>query len=158
MDGAGGMMRHLIFVTVGASMLLAGCGRAPVNSGTEAPIPPLVALTCHFKDVYSGAISPVPEKLGSGGRLDFTFAALNPEAQTAQMIGNAGVSDVTYWRPDGQLQFLEHTISGNITMTSVFAPATPSGPMPAVHSRHIWLGPNNVIVSQMTGTCDPKSL
>lgn len=151
-------MRHLIYVAIGAVLFASGCSKAPPNSGVEAPIQPMVALTCHFKGVYTAAISPVPEKLKGGDSLDFTFTSLNREAQTAQMIGNAGASDVTYWRPEGQMQFLEHTGSGNLTMTSVFASATPGGSMPAVHSRHIWVGPNNVIVSQMTGSCQPKSL
>lgn len=147
-----------VLATIVALLALAACDRAsvPIPNGNEAPIPAAAALACHFRAAHVGSLEPSYARIKAGEELELTFASLNKDAQTAQMIGNGGASDVTYWAAGSQLQFIEHTLSGNLTMTSVFAPPAQGHPLPAVHSRHIWVGPHSVVVSQYVGTCDAR--
>jgi hypothetical protein len=71
------------------------------------------------------------------------------------MEGNNGSEVVEYRRAQyqPQLNFVETTPRGNMTLTTVFAPPQLGEPMPSVHSRHIWITPGNIAVSQYAGKC-----
>lgn len=115
------------------------------------------ALVCQFTPRHTANLDPSYRATSSSERLSFTFAAINRTALTAQMVGNAGAANVHLVEGRGVLHFLELTDTGNLTTTSVFeSEAKPGAPIPAVHSRHMTLFGNMPIVSQYTGSCDPK--
>lgn len=117
----------------------------------------MVALTCDFRAVQSGVLNP--EYLGErpSGRLTLTFINMDDENGSATLVGNLGAGRVEFRRRDDQWQFIEETISGNVTVTSVFAPPNEGAGLPAVHSRHMLMAPANASISQYAGSCRPKS-
>jgi hypothetical protein len=109
------------------------------------------ALVCEFTGRHSAELGP-PYKSGTtGDRMSFTLAALDAKEKKAQMIGSGGAGDVTMHVQPGQLQFIELTPSGNITVTSGFLNNLPEVNFAAVHSRHVKVF--DAIASQYTGIC-----
>lgn len=67
------------------------------------------------------------------------FDAINRQAGTGRMIGNAGATDVVVISNDAGFHFIEVTNSGNLMVTTVFrarAAGLPPGEFAFVHSRH----------------------
>lgn len=89
------------------------------------------------------------------------FDAIDREAGTARLIGNAGSADVHVFETRSGLHFLEQTPGGNITVTTVFRdrPAgLQSSQLAFVSSRHIVLGMAigrpDPVPSQYHGVCE----
>lgn len=142
---------------LGGLLAIASCSQSPPSQTfVGAPIPPIVALTCDLEAKHVGVLNPGYAGDQTGETLVLTFANLDPGAGTAQLIGNSGASTVEFRSFSGQLQFIEETPAGNVTVTSVFAPPAPGEPLPAVHSRHIAIAPGDVAISQFAGACKPK--
>ncbi len=131
------------------------CG-PPNNTFSGAPIPQMVALTCDVRAVQSGALNPGYSGEWPSGRLTLTFINLDAENGSATLVGNVGAGRVEFRQRDDQWQFIEETVSGNVTLTSVFAPPNEGASLPAVHSRHMLMAPANASISQYTGSCQPK--
>ena len=156
------------FLCLCSALALAGCGSGDgaLDPGYLAgqPKEPVVslanvtALTCSFRPVSVGGLNPRFQKIVADDALDWTFAALNVRAHSAQVIGNQGSSIADFWVDDfnpGQFVFLETTLAGNRMLTSIFANNSRQE-MPAVHSRHTGDGAGGAIISQYAGTCDAK--
>jgi len=88
-------------------------------------------------------------------KLDLTFAGLNSQQGKAQLIGNAGASDVRFWKGAWTWNFVEVTDVGNVMTTTVFE-ASGGKDYPAVHSRHTSVA-GEPFPSQYRGTCSAKS-
>jgi hypothetical protein len=131
------------------------CG-PPNNTFSGAPIPKMVALTCDFRGIQSGALNPDYSGERPSGRLILTFTNMDAENSSATLVGNQGAGRVEFRQRDDQWQFIEETISGTVTVTSVFAPPSEGASLPAVHSRHLLMAPANASISQYAGSCRPK--
>jgi hypothetical protein len=138
-------------------LVLCGCGQSSPRHFTGAPFPAMTTLTCDLKSRHFGDLNPDYARERSSDRMTLTFTNFSVEAHTAQLIGNKGTARVEFRRADDQLQFLETTPSGNLIVTSVFAPPSQGSALPAVHSRHILMAPGSIVISQYAGSCTPKS-
>lgn len=114
------------------------------------------ALVCSLKAKSSGTLERTGEFAPGthDDRMQFTFAAIDLEAGTAQVIGNQGASNIYAMQGSDSINFIERTISGNINLTTVFL-GEGGGPFGAVHSRHVVML-DAAVVSQYVGTCDAK--
>ena len=129
----------------------------PNNTFSGAPMPPMAALSCEFGAVHSGVLNPDYARDHPGGRLTLTFTSLDAANGTATLIGNLGAGTVEFRQNGNQLQFIEETVVGNLSVTTVFAPPREGASLPAVHSRHMLIAPANASISQFAGSCRPKA-
>jgi hypothetical protein len=88
-------------------------------------------------------------------KLDLTFAGLNPQQGKAQLIGNAGASDLRFWKGAWTWNFVEVTDTGNVMTTTVFDTSNGKD-FPAVHSRHTSVV-GEPLSSQYRGICSARS-
>lgn len=144
-------------LTLAAGLVVAvmACSRSP-KLFEFVPLPQMTALTCELTAVHDGALNPGYESGTSGFVMKLTLTNLDDKAGTAQLIGNAGTANVQFSRLDNEMQFLERTPSGNLTLLNIYAPPMPGEPLPAAYSRHIFVSPANIAISQYAGSCRPK--
>lgn len=151
------MLYARMLAGLGALLAIAGCSQSPPSKSFEgAPLPSMVALICDLEARHVGVLNPGYASDKAGERLVLTFTNLDQGAGTAQLVGNSGASTVEFRNSGGQLQFIEKTPLGSVTVTSVFAPPAHGEPLPAVHSRHIAIAPADIAISQFAGACKPK--
>lgn len=137
-------------------VLTAGACSPPNRLFAGAPFPVMESMTCEVKTVHNGVLNPTYFRDDSKSSLKLTFSDLNLHAGTATVVGNNGAALVEYRATPGQMQFIETTPIGNLTVTTVFAPPDRGQPMPSVHSRHIAAAPANITISQYAGPCIPS--
>jgi hypothetical protein len=119
------------------------------------------ALVCTFKSAHSASFEKGEFSAGTtGDEISLTFASLDAEKNSAQEIGSQGAVPVYYRVGDWELQFVEFTLGGNITTTSVVLPEQykpfDGRRFGAVHSRHVAIIANDMVISQYLGTCEPR--
>lgn len=146
------MRHHAVALCVGAAVALGSCS-PPNRVFSPVPFPALSSMTCTLEPVGHGVLNPAYHRDRSNGGLNLAFRDLDPDAGSATMQGNNGSSVVEYRPTDNQMQFIETTPMGSLTLTTVFAPPEIGEPMPVVHSRHIEVSPANVAISQYAGDC-----
>lgn len=122
-------------------------------AAAQAPVPAALACTFHTASVSLYRDGTFKTEHGEE-TLAFMIAAINPAQQTAQLIGSVGASTAGLVVATGQMSFLEQTLAGNLTITTVFLPER-GFTASAVHSRHMLMS-GGPIVSQYVGTCDVK--
>lgn len=145
-------MRRQLLIFCLVSGTLASCS-PPNRLYDRVPFPALTSLACTLKPVHNGVLNPTYFRDSSRDALTFVITNLNAGAGTASLGGNNGSETVEYRVRSNQLQFIETTMTGNLTVMTVFAPPEVGKPMPAVHSRHLELSPANVSISQYAGEC-----
>lgn len=118
--------------------------------------PPLPgALVCSFKTVAAGTLDQAGGyEAGKPSTMDFTIAAIDSRAKTAQMVGNVGTSRLWVVLGTGSVNFVEPTPAGNLMLTTVILQG--DGPFGAIHSRHTVMS-DHAVVTQYVGTCEPRS-
>lgn len=140
--------------SIGLIMLLvAGACSPPNRTFSGTPFPNMQSMTCTMKMVHNGVLNPTYYGNGAHDDLTLTIRDLDPGTGTATIVGNNSAERVQYRSAPGQMQFLETTMTGNLTATTVFAPPESGQPMPVVHSRHIEMAPANISISQFAGEC-----
>jgi hypothetical protein len=87
--------------------------------------------------------------------MSMTYASIDQEGGTAQMIANMGAADVTLLVGRNVVHFLEATEAGNLTLTTIHSASHPEGRFFASHSRHIG-STKELLVSQYFGFCEAK--
>ena len=150
------MMERLLWCCVVSSVLAAAACSPPNRHFPGASFPVMGSMTCTVKPVHDGVLNPTYFRGNLKDSLELTFRNLNLQAGTATLVGNNGSAQVEYRTVSGQMQFIETTTGGNLTMTTVFAPPERGKPMPSVHSRHIGIAPANIVISQFAGPCIPS--
>ena len=143
-------MRAVLMVLLLASV---GACSPPNQTFSRTPFPNMDSMICTMKVVHNGVLNPTYYGNRSSDGLTLTIRNLDPSAGTATVAGNNGSERVQYRSAPGQMQFIETTMTGNLTATTVFAPPGNGQPMPVVHSRHIELAPANIAISQFAGEC-----
>ena len=91
----------------------------------------------------------VPEKAAP---LAFGIAAINAQAQTADLKTERGIGSLRIVRAVNAMHFLEVVTEGSLHITTVFDKDDANGAYPAVHSRHFGLL-GQPIVSHYQGFC-----
>jgi len=99
-----------------------------------------------------GTVNSKPNSSGT----DLTFAAIDLEQHTAQIIGNAGAGPVYVYASETGMNVLEITPSGNMNLLTVMLDDK-GGKHPAAYSRHVFTPLIGGMVSQMFGTCLEKN-
>jgi hypothetical protein len=90
-----------------------------------------------------------------GAPLAFGIAAINPQAQTADLTTERGTGSLKIVQAVNALHFLEVVTEGWLHITTVFDKDDAKGVYPAVHSRHFGLF-GQPIVTQYQGFCAAK--
>ena len=111
------------------------------------------ALKCSFESGYFTVFEGNKFKSESAGGIWFVIASINVEAGTAQIVGNAGASDVVLSLGADNMSFVESTPVGNLNITTVYTGTAADGRFLAVHSRHVGHG-TDPMLSQMYGLCE----
>jgi hypothetical protein len=136
-------------------LMLAVCSHAHAET---SPLPG--ALKCEFESYASAvaeknATSITAQIKSQPGIEPLTFADLDANTQSAQMIGNVGASRVTMFATGTTWSFVEVTDAGNINTTQVFLwdePEADRGVYRAIHSRHSSIM-GVIVASQHYGHC-----
>lgn len=145
------VMRALALIAVLGC--LAGACSPPNKLFDRQPFPPVQSLTCNLKTVHSGVLNPGYSRGGSRDPLTLSIGDLNAGSRTARIGGNNDTVPVEFRAAPSQMQFIETTPTGNLTVLTVFSPPERGAPLPAVYSRHIEISPANVSISQFAGEC-----
>lgn len=119
-----------------------------------APVEANGSLACSFtsgvvKTFENGAFKD--EKIAT---LSFKIDDIDLVRQTATLETEQGRGDLKIVRAIGANHYLEVVTEGFLNMTTIYEPAGPGAPMPAVHSRHFGFF-GAPFVSQYHGTCRP---
>jgi hypothetical protein len=86
--------------------------------------------------------------------LQFTIAAVNLDAQRAELVTSKGRGPLRIVRAIGANHFLEVVTEGFLNITTIYAKDEKRGVHPAVHSRHFGLF-GEPLIAQYTGACKP---
>jgi hypothetical protein len=143
-------MRKLVLCL--AVLTVSACS-PPNRSFSRMSLPALTSMTCTLKTVHNGVLNPTYFRDRGSDTLTFVYRDIG--AASARVEGNNGAQTVEVRRTETQMQFIETTMTGNLTVTTVFAPSAAGEAMPSVHSRHIEIAPANVSISQFAGECLP---
>lgn len=112
------------------------------------------SLKCSFKIGQVASLKNEKYTLKKDSSFDeLRFDSINSNQGTARMIGNQGAEDVLVLSTSAGITFVEETLLGNLSFTTVFH-QKPVGfnELVVIHSRHIdMLGV--IIPSQYYGTC-----
>ncbi len=153
--------RRLVAAAV-LAFLISGSPPASGQTVEQNPLAMVKSLKCRFP-VYSvgnwknGA--PAAE-VRQGQEFSLEIDEIDTDSGTARVTGTAGPTEVTALLTISSLHFMERTVTGTLTVTTVFASQGPGRRFRAVHSRHDYLPlslpgyvsePN---VSQNYGECE----
>lgn len=139
-------------MVVRLSIALLGCVLAMTRA--EAADEPK-AFTCNFTSGVAYVYEKgqfVPEKAGA---LSFGIAAIDIQAQTADLKTERGTGTLRIAHAVNATHFLEVVTEGSLHITTIFDKDETKGAYPAVHSRHFGLF-GQPIVTQYHGFCEAK--
>jgi hypothetical protein len=111
------------------------------------------ALKCSFESGYFTVFEGNVFKSESGGDMAFVIASINLDAGTAQIVANAGASDLILLPGRENMNFIEQTAAGNLNLTTVYTGTASDGRFLAVHSRHVGHA-TDPMLSQYYGLCE----
>lgn len=160
--GAGRTALRLAGNSVAAAALLAlMAGSASAQNTDKNPLGVVKHLKCAFSVTAAGswkggaAAGQVKDEA-----LDVEIVKIDVEDGTAQFVGATGPVHVTALLTGSSVHFLERAFQGNLTVTTVFAPADKAGKFKAVRSRHDYMLMNipgfvaEPTVQQRYGACE----
>jgi len=121
------------------SCLLTGTAAAQQNTDKN-PLGKVTKLTCVFTVAAEGAWKAgVPQAQVKAEEQKVGFLKIDLDSGTAEVDAAAGPLDIIALLTPSSVHFLERSFQGNLTSTSVFAPADARGKYRAVRSRHDYL-------------------
>lgn len=111
-------------------------------------------LKCLFNAGIVGAWDGprVKRELTTTVDMAYHFHDIDRAAGKASMVGSEGTRSVEVVDSAAGLTFVDRTLSGNLSFTTVFAQQLPGGNFSAVHSRHVLLM-SEPLPSQYYGIC-----
>jgi hypothetical protein len=119
--------------------IAAGSTDAGAQNVDRNPLGKATRLTCSFAVTASGAWkSGVPQAQVQQEAQTVGFLKIDLDSGTAEVDAAAGPLDIVALLTPSSVHFLERSFQGNLTVTSVFAPAA-NGKYRAVRSRHDYL-------------------
>jgi hypothetical protein len=145
-----------------AVALLCLCGQTLVAQSTDRnPLGKLKHLKCSFSVTASASWKGGPPQVQvKPEELSVSFTAIDLDGGTAEVEAAGGTIDVVALLTGSSVHILERSFQGNLTVTSIFAPADTRGKFRAVRSRHDYLMMNipgfvaEPTVQQRAGECE----
>ena len=155
-------MKTRILTAVALSLL---CGAALIAQTAERnPLGKAKHLKCSFTVTASASWKGGPPQVQVKAEdLSVSFTAIDLDGGTAEVESAGGAVDVVALLTGSSVHILERSFQGNLTVTSVFAPADARGKFRAVRSRHDYLMMNipgfvaDPTVQQRSGECEATS-
>ncbi|NJO23200.1 MAG: hypothetical protein HC868_09950 [Sphingomonadales bacterium] len=135
---------------ISLALLLSALAALPARAADEP-----TAFACTFASGTAQVYEKgqfVPEKAAP---LSFGIAAINTQAQTAELKTGQGTGTLRVVRAVNAMHFLEVATEGVLHITTIFDKDDAKGAYPAVHSRHFGLF-GQPIVTQYHGFCAAK--
>jgi hypothetical protein len=145
----------------GAKTLIASWGVASTISvltltwSSEARNLPAVFVCFFNSGVFSAPENGQLVSAKAHDTMALTYASIDPERGTAQMVANAGAADVAFIEGRDAIHFLEITGAGYLTVTTVYTSVDREGGFYASHMRHVGTG-SEPMISHYLGTCDAR--
>ena len=130
--------------------LIALLAAGPARSADEPK-----AFLCTFSNGTAYVYEKGEFVAEKGAPLTFGIAAINPQAQTADLKTERGTGSLKIVRAVNAMHFLEVVTEGWLHITTIFDKDDAKGAYPAVHSRHFGLL-GQPIVTQYQGFCSAK--
>lgn len=140
-----------MLVRLSTALLFALLAANPAGAADEPK-----AYTCTF----TGGVAHVYEKgqfvAEKATALSFGIAAINEQAQTADLKTDRGTGTLKMVHAVNATHFLEVVTEGFLNITTIYDKDDTKGAYPAVHSRHFGLF-GQPILTQYHGFCEAKS-
>jgi len=114
------------------TVIATGACSPPNRLFQGAEFPAMTELYCEVSAIQTGVMNPTYFRDTNRSKLTLTITDMEPGGGTAKLSGNNDFSRVEFRPSVSQLQFVETTASGNLTLTTVFAPPAAGEPMPVV--------------------------
>jgi len=159
----GAALFQRLFVVVAALVCLSTFRAAGLAQSTDKnPLASVKSLKCTFPVYTVGSWKNGEPKadVKQGQQLSLEIDEIDTESGTARVTGTSGPTHVTALLTISSLHFMERTVTGTLTITTVFASEGNIKTFRAVHSRHDYLPmslPGYVSepsVSQSYGQCE----
>jgi hypothetical protein len=156
------LIHHTITVVVACLVLIAGAQQGHAQSTDKNPLASVKSLKCRFPVYSTGSWKNGEPKaeVKQGQQFTLDIDEIDTDGGTARVTATAGPTHVTALLTISSLHFVERTVTGTLTVTTVFASEGNVKTYRAVHSRHDYLPlslPGYVSepsVSQNYGECE----
>jgi hypothetical protein len=153
---------HRAIVVLAALVLLLGSREGIAQSTDKNPLATIKSLKCRFPIYSSGSWKNGEPKaeVKQGQQFTLDIDEIDTDGGTARITATSGPTHVTALLTISSLHFVERTVTGTLTVTTVFASEGNVKSYRAVHSRHDYLPlslPGYVSepsVSQNYGECE----
>jgi len=104
---------------------------------------------CTFEPGASWHVEEGAFKTDETAPLKFAISKISRKDQTAELTTETGRTDLKVVSAIGALHFIEVTVSGNLTLTTLYGEGDR---IPAAHSRHVGIA-GQPVGGQRTGFC-----
>lgn len=111
------------------------------------------AFSCTFAEGVTHSYDHGKYTAEKASPLTFGIAAINPQAQTAELKTRGGTGSLRVVQAVNAMHFLEVVTEGFLNVTTVYDKDEAKGAYPAVHSRHFGLF-GQPLVTQYQGFCE----
>jgi hypothetical protein len=146
----------------GTGHVASGFSRTVAQSTDKNPLASIKSLKCRFPVYSVGSWKNGEPKAEVRQAQEFSFDVdeIDADGGTARLTGTSGPTHVIALLTISSLHFMERTVTGTLTITTVFSSESPARKFRAVHSRHDYLPmslPGYVSepsVSQNYGECE----
>src|SRR5581483_10503920 len=134
----GDTLIHRTIVVVAGLVLLFGSRLAVAQSTDKNPLATIKSLKCRFPIYSSGSWKGGEPKaeVKQGQQFTLDIDEIDTDGGTARVTATAGPTHVTALLTISSLHFVERTVTGTLTITTVFASEGNVKTFRAVHSRH----------------------
>ncbi|MEP7307823.1 MAG: hypothetical protein ABJA98_20155 [Acidobacteriota bacterium] len=155
-------MIHRLLVVVTVLVFLPGSLAGVAQSTDKNPLANVKSLKCKFPvyTVGSWKNGEAKAEVRQSQQFNLEIDEIDADSGTARVTGTSGPTHVTALLTISSLHFVERTVTGTLTITTVFASEGNVRTYRAVHSRHDYLPmslPGYVSepsVSQNYGECE----
>jgi len=153
---------HRLLVVVTVLVFLPGSLAGIAQSTDKNPLANVKSLKCKFPvyTVGSWKNGEAKAEVRQSQQFNLEIDEIDADSGTARVTGTSGPTHVTALLTISSLHFMERTVTGTLTITTVFASDGNAKVFRAVHSRHDYLPmslPGYVSepsVSQNYGECE----
>jgi hypothetical protein len=151
-----------LLVIVSAVMFVSGGRVGVAQSPDKGSLTTVKSLKCKFPvyTVGSWKNGEAKAEVKQAQQFSLDIDEIDTDGGTARVVGTSGPTHVTALLTISSLHFMERTVTGTLTVTTVFASEVNAKTFRAVHSRHDYLPmslPGYVSepsVSQNYGECE----
>lgn len=134
-------MINRLIVVLSISVFVAGGLTGRAQSTDKNPLAAVKSLKCKFPVYTVGSWKGGEAKAEVRPAQEFSLEIdeIDTDSGTARVTGTSGATHVTALLTISSLHFMERTVTGTLTVTTVFASEGNAKTFRAVHSRHDYL-------------------